>query len=1241
MAGAAGGASRHARRRGCCVAGAVGLAAPSTGEGKSAMGDGKTSMAGLAGPAAAAAGTTQVPPSSEELHGEFTEHMMDTEAVLARFGASFNLEDPKASAGLTQGEATRRLGVYGRNVLTPPYKKPEWLRFLEKFADRFVLLLLLAGTLSMAMTGQDIVNLYLGIILNVVCIVSCFLSYREEGKVSALMDTFKKMLPTKSKVIRDGSVKEIPADELVVGDICLIGAGDQVPADCRLLTAVNLRVECSSLTGESEPITLNTNTCVKEHAPANEAVNVAFSSSLVIEGTAMGVVVRTSDQTLLGKIASVASKVEKGKTTLEVEVDRLVNFITVLSLVMATVVFAGSMLQGNDFSFSFINGFVVIIIANVPQGLQLTVMVALNVSGRKLAAKNVYVKSLKTVETLGSASCICTDKTGTLTQNIMSACHLWVGGQVLHANQLTMGESSRIHFARNKDLKLITNIAAICNKAAYNDPDFTLFDAATAGLTKMDVAKLSSSDLRADGTIAAVSKGGSQSRITPNGGGVAITMAAGVNKGSESRLTVGAGAAGAGSFVRVGGKRPSLMRVNNGYGSTRGVNAPVGGQPQQGINLLAELQAGGTGGLSPRASDLGGARRVSVQRRQSTLGGMGGKGALSETIEAAARPDDATVPTTGDASDVGIMKFCDKINPISDTRSKFVVLCEQPFNSTNKYSACIIRPEEEDEDQRRILWLKGAPEIVLKMCTSHSLGGQVKPKDGDFQEHYDDAYKSFAKQGERVLGFAMMRIDAAQFPPAFDRSYKPGQDGQWPVLQGLTFVGLLSLVDPPRIGVKEAVQTCRRAGVKVIMVTGDHPLTGGAIARKVGIIGEFYTAEEVAEAQGVKVENVDQDQVGAIVVHGHQLFGKDQAYWDFVLSHNEIVFARTTPEQKLEIVKNCQRLGEVVAVTGDGVNDAPALRQADIGIAMGTVGSDVSRDAANVVLVTNDWSTIVHGIEEGRVIFENLVKSIAYTLSHLLAEVVPSVLALLIGFPFLISSLLVLMIDLGTEMCPAISLSYEPAENGLMLRPPRDMVRDRLVSRNLLLYSYMLAGMLEAAVSFLAAFLVFHKYGIGMWQLPFSFSQKSDSLWSAVSPPLNISSGRCVDPSSGALSPAPCSYSGAQQVTINDEVHAAYFIGLVGSQVMHIWVLRSRYVPSWEILHSNIVCQYGVVIEIFIMTFIVYMPFTQKFFTTQAPYPLVWVCPIIFAAVIWPFVDGRKVWARMHPGGKVDRWLSW
>jgi sodium/potassium-transporting ATPase subunit alpha len=391
------------------------------------------------------------------------------------------------------------------------------------------------------------------------------------------------------------------------------------------------------------------------------------------------------------------------------------------------------------------------------------------------------------------------------------------------------------------------------------------------------------------------------------------------------------------------------------------------------------------------------------------------------------------------------------------------------------------------------------------------------------------AYESFGFLGERVLGFAYRSFQppklatGASDKPAHARdgthssvlgAFAAGAtaaaaaDGGAPALPaslkgaasydavyaseegaallptaGLVFVGLVSLVDPPRDGVKEAVERCRAASIKVTMVTGDHPITAEAIARQVSIITLPTLAqvnEGLAEAGEAPVaDELTDPRVQAIVRAGSQIRGLTEAQWDALLGKQEVVFARTTPEQKLEIVEHYQRLGEVVAVTGDGVNDSPALKKANIGLAMGGAdASDVAREAGDIILMDSNFASIVFAIEEGRVLFDNLKKSIAYTLAHLLPELLPVFLNLAFAFPLALPGLVILTIDLITEQGPAVSFASEPAESAVMLLPPRDMKRDRLVSTPLLLYTYLLAGVPSMVVCMIAYFCTYLWHGI-------------------------------------------------------------------------------------------------------------------------------------------------------------------
>lgn len=409
---------------------------------------------------------------------------------------------------------------------------------------------------------------------------------------------------------------------------------------------------------------------------------------------------------------------------------------------------------------------------------------------------------------------------------------------------------------------------------------------------------------------------------------------------------------------------------------------------------------------------------------------------------------------------------------VLDFRKKNRKICEIPFNSTNKYHVTIHETENRDG---YLLCMKGAPERILERCSTIYFDGKEKQLDAKMREAFEKAYLELGGLGERVIGFCDLKLPADKFGP--DYKFDP-DEANFP-LDNLRFVGLVSMIDPPRAAVPDAVAKCRSAGIKVIMVTGDHPITAKAIAKAVGIISEgSETVDDIAARKRIPVEQVNPREANAAVVHGGELRDLSTEQLDEILKyHKEIVFARTSPQQKLIIVEGCQRQGAIVAVTGDGVNDSPALKKADIGVAMGIAGSDVSKQAADMILLDDNFASIVTGVEEGRLIFDNLKKSIAYTLTSNIPEISPFLFFIIFNIPLPLGTVTILCIDLGTDMVPAISLAYEQAESDIMKRQPRDPKKDKLVNERLISMSYGQIGFIQAAAGFFTYFVVMAENG--------------------------------------------------------------------------------------------------------------------------------------------------------------------
>jgi len=776
-------------------------------------------------------------------------HTLTPEQALASLNSS--------RAGLDATEAARRLAEYGPNHLEEIERENLLLRFAQEFTHFFAIILWIGAALAFIAEhfdpGQGMARL--GVAIIGVIIINGLFSFWQEYKAERAVAALRQLLPQKARVLRAGEITGILACEIVPGDIVLLEEGDFVPADCRLLSACGLRVNLSTVTGESFAKPRNVEVSAEE-SPL-QANNLVLAGTSIVSGQAQAVAYATGMRTEFGRIAHLTQTAGEASSPLQREIARLSRLVACLATGIGVVLFFVGQAMGLP-PWENVLFAIGIIVANVPEGLLPTVTLSLAMATQRMARRNALVRHLPAVEALGSTTVICSDKTGTLTQNRMSVHRLWLGGGFMTPSEL----ASRPHVAREHQALFVN--AALCH------------------------------DLKS------VEEAGRQ-----------------ILRGDPMEV--------------------ALAKL--------------------GRNL---------------AGDLGDCTRVD----------------------------------------------------------------EIPFDTDRKRMSVLIKTP-----QGRVLYTKGALETVLACCRFVRFDAGVAPLDPAVRTRLLAAQDEMAGAGLRVLAFAQRTLGDESTPAAEEE---------------MTFAGLIGLEDPPRAEVPGAIAQCVAAGIRIIMVTGDHPRTGLAIARQIGLIH----AEQPA------------------VITGEQLRLMSSTQLQLALDAPEILFARVAAEQKMRIVEALQKKGEIVAVTGDGVNDAPALKTADIGIAMGIAGTDVAKAAADLILLDDNFASIVAAIEEGRAVFDNIRKFLTYILSSNIPELVPYLAFVLFRVPLPLTVIQILAVDLGTDMLPALALGAERPDPAVMQRPPR-AAGERLLSWGVLARAYLFLGVLEATAAMIVFFSVL---GAAGWQ---------------------------------------------------------------------------------------------------------------------------------------------------------------
>ncbi len=784
--------------------------------------------------------------------------------------------------GLDLQEVGRRQAEYGHNRLSVKKGPNLLLLFLHQFHQPLVYILL--GSALITSFLQEWVDA--GVIYGVV-LVNAVIGFIQEAKAVKAIEALTHVLVSTATVVRDGVQQQIPADELVPGDVVRLRPGDKVPADLRLISSRELQINESALTGESLPAQ---KTC--GHLPADTLLpdrsNMAYSSTLVTNGTATGVVIATGDHTEIGRINQLIASADILATPLTKKLSRFSFILLNIILALAAITFVIGIIRGESWLDMFMAA-VALAVGAIPEGLPAAVTITLAIGVSRMAKRNVIIRKLPAVETLGSTTVICTDKTGTLTRNQMTVQEVFAGGLLFHLSGSGYGPEGTFS----------------CDNSTILPEQYpALRDCLIAGLLCNDTL---------------------------------------------------------------------LKQDTDGW--------QVEGDPTEAALIASAHKAG--------------------LRREE----------LATTF------------------------------PRLDTI---------PFDSSRQFMATLHR-----HGNQQMVILKGSPESLLPRCrTALSDTGCLIPS--DFDGYHQQAVQ-MAEKGLRVLALAR-----------FVRPYNPNELKYDDIGEELTFLGLQGMIDPPRPEAVAAVSVCQMAGIQVRMITGDHAVTAAAVARQVGLQGKINRSGQLMTLTGRDLQTLSDSELAALIQH-------------------TVLFARIAPEQKLRLVEALQSAGHIVAMTGDGVNDAPALRQADIGVAMGTAGTEVAKEAADMLLLDDNFSSIEAAVEEGRGVFENLVKFISWTLPTNLGEGLVILVAVLAGVQLPITPVQILWINMTTAVLLGLMLAFEPKETGLMNRPPHNpqtpLLSGELIMRIILVGLMLLAG----------------SFGLFEWQL-----QHGSSLEAARTGAVNI-----------------------------------------------------------------------------------------------------------------------------------------
>jgi Ca2+-transporting ATPase len=761
-------------------------------------------------------------------------HQMTAAEALEKLGAT--------PAGLDPAEAAERLQRFGPNTLREEKGVSPWQILLGQFKNFLILLLIGATGLSLLL-GH---TLDAAVIFSIV-IVSALLGFYQEFRAERAMQALKAMASPTASVVRGGEPVEVVSADVVPGDVLLLGAGDRVPADARLLEAVNLRADEASLTGESTAVEKDARVRLGAEAGVGDRRNMVFAGTVLVYGRGQAVVTATGMQTEFGRIAKMLQEVPEEPSPLAVKMDYIGKRLGTACLAVSGAVVALGIVRGNPPLEMLIWG-VSLAIAAVPEALAAVVTGALAIGVQRAARRRAIIRRLPAVETLGCTTVICSDKTGTLTRNEMTVRKVFASGRLLE----------------------VTGVGY--------DPV---------------------GEFRTNGTAVAVA-----------------------TDPAAERLLQAAALCNDTHFVGEDGSRR------------------VKGDPTEAALLVLAEKAG------MRAADL---------------------------------------------------------------RQTWPRVAEIPFESERKRMTTV----HTGPDGSVLAFVKGAPDLLVDRCRAWEGAGRVEPLTPEARARILDANDRMAGEALRVLGIAFRRLDAV-----------PSAASPETLEAELTFLGLVGMIDPPRDEAREAIRSCREAGIRTVMITGDHRLTAAAVARELGLLaGDNGGGDGIPDSPLRVLEGRDLDRLSET---------------DLAESVNGIaVYARVSPEHKMKIVAAWKSQEHVVAMTGDGVNDAPALKRADIGVAMGITGTDVTKEACDMVLADDNFATIAAAVEEGRVIYDNIKKYLTFLLSANVAEIILLGMAGFIGWPLPLVALQILWVNLTTDGLPALALGVEPPEPDLMRRAPR------------------------------------------------------------------------------------------------------------------------------------------------------------------------------------------------------------